>query len=129
MNDGIVIDGEVYVKKSNQEVDEHTQRLIESAKMIYKKGSCSDVFCGNNCPWYNEHLHSTFKAEPDYNYLLGCGQFSPARRRVAARWLIAHGVIEVDGKPVVVEPPQIDVPRKDWPKAEDQAVFDLWRTV
>jgi len=85
------------------------QKFIKSAKMVYKMGSCSDVPCAD-CPWYNEHMHSTFRAEPDYDR--SELDSKNARRRVAARWLIAHDITEVDGEPIVVEPPQILEPQK-----------------
>jgi hypothetical protein len=89
--------------------DERMQKFIKSAKMVYKMGSCSDVPCAD-CPWYDEHMHSTFRAEPDYDR--SELDSKNARRRVAARWLIAHDITEVDGEPIVVEPPQILEPQK-----------------
>ena len=89
--------------------DKRMQKFIKSAKMVYKMGSCSDVPCAD-CPWYNEHMHSTFRAEPDYDR--SELDSKNARRRAAARWLIAHDITEVDGEPIVVEPPQILEPQK-----------------
>ena len=89
--------------------DKRMQKFIISAKMVYKMGSCSDVPCAD-CPWYNEHMHSTFRAEPDYDR--SELDSKNARRRAAARWLIAHDITEVDGEPIVVEPPQILEPQK-----------------
>ena len=89
--------------------DKRMQKFIKSAKMVYKMGSCSDVPCAD-CPWNNEHMHSTFRAEPDYDR--SELDSKNARRRAAARWLIAHDITEVDGEPIVVEPPQILEPQK-----------------
>ena len=95
--------------RPRKNADKRMQKFIKSAKMVYKMGSCSDVPCAD-CPWYNEHMHSTFRAEPDYDR--SELDSKNARRRAAARWLIAHDITEVDGEPIVVEPPQILEPQK-----------------
>jgi len=98
-NTGKVIEREL--QNTLMRADKRMQKFIKSAKMVYKMGSCSDVPCAD-CPWYNEHMHSTFRAEPDYNR--SELDSKNARRRAAARWLIAHDITEVDGEPIVVEP-------------------------
>jgi len=106
-NTGKVIEREL--QNTLMRADKRMQKFIKSAKMVYKMGSCSDVPCAD-CPWYNEHMHSTFRAEPDYDR--SELDSKNARRRAAARWLIAHDITEVDGEPIVVEPPQILEPQK-----------------
>jgi len=106
-NTGKVIEREL--QNTLMRADKRMQKFIKSAKMVYKMGSCSDVPCAD-CPWYDEYMHSTFRAEPDYNR--SELDSKNARRRVAARWLIAHDITEVDGEPIVVEPPQILEPQK-----------------